>query len=287
MIFKEFLFLHHVWWTPRKYTKAEILRCLVHPVTIHIACSTTIHQRSRLFCLFCAIVGEPVPGVQSYDFIPIMQREGPQASASGAQASGQGNCTMQEVLQDFIISEFSETQLDALPLAPQAAAPTLPLAPQAAAPTLPLAPQSMAPIPPSVPWAAAPIPPLASQAMAPPSAFQAAVPPPALQALATGPVVSSMTFSPPIVNTDGTISRKMDQEGNNVTVTFSGNYEIASKKCKLIGSSAKLDTFRGQDMSQFLKGVAQFLSEVNLFQPTGPSACKVALHLLMGKAAKI
>ena len=42
-----------------------------------------------------------------------MQREDPQASASGAQASGQGNSTLQEALQDFQISEISETQLDA------------------------------------------------------------------------------------------------------------------------------------------------------------------------------
>ena len=30
------------------------------------------------------------------------------------------------------------------------------------------------------------------------------------------------------VNVDGTFSRKMDQVGNNVTVTFSSNHEIAS-----------------------------------------------------------
>ena len=62
---------------------------------------------------------------------------------------------------------------------------------------------------------------------------------------------------------------------------------MASKKSKLFGSSAKLDVFTGQDMSQFPEWVAQFLSGVNLFQPTEPSACKVALHLLRGKAAEM
>ena len=49
----------------------------------------------------------------------------------------------------------------------------------------------------------------------------------------------------------------------------------------------KIDTFTGYDMNQFLEWVAQFLSGVNLFQRTKPSACKVALHLLRGKAAKM
>ena len=40
-------------------------------------------------------------------------------------------------------------------------------------------------------------------------------------------------------------------------------------------------------MSQFPEWVAQFLSGVNLFQPTEPSACKVPLHLLRGKAAEM
>ena len=292
-----------------------------------------------------------------------MQREDPQSSASCAQASGQGNRTLQEFLQDINLSEFSEAQLDAFinsltgpgiskvhfrklllyvlkfveynrakyerlktelqylkeelaslnddlmtvmvshripplpsapqaaaptqPSAPQAAAPTQPSAPQAAAPTQPSAPQAAAPAPPSVPRAMASIPPLASQATAAPVAFQAMVLSPALQAMATGPIVSSSTFSLPILNADGTISRKMDQVGNNVTVTFSGNDEMASKKSKLFGSSAKLDTFTGHDISQFPEWVAQFLSGVNLFQPMEPSACKVALHLLRGKAAEM
>ena len=40
-------------------------------------------------------------------------------------------------------------------------------------------------------------------------------------------------------------------------------------------------------MNQFLEWVAQLVSGVNLFQPTEPSACKVALHLLRGKAAEM
>ena len=42
-----------------------------------------------------------------------MQRDDAQASASGAQASGPGNRTLQEVLQDFSIFEFSEAQPEA------------------------------------------------------------------------------------------------------------------------------------------------------------------------------
>ena len=79
----------------------------------------------------------------------------------------------------------------------------------------------------------------------------------------------------------------MDQGGNNFTVTFSGNDDMASKKSKLFGSPAKLDIFTGKDMSQFHEWVAQFLSGVNLFQPTEPNACKVALHLLRRKAAEM
>ena len=63
--------------------------------------------------------------------------------------------------------------------------------------------------------------------------------------------------------------------------------EMASKISKLFGSSAKLDIFTGKDKSQFPEWVAQFLSGVNLFQPTEPTACKVALHLLRGKAAEM
>ena len=69
------------------------------------------------------------------------------------------------------------------------------------------------------------------------------VPPLASQVMVTGQVFSATTYSPPILNADGTISRKMDEVGNNVTVTFSGNEEMASKKSKLFGSSAELDTF--------------------------------------------
>ena len=170
------------------------------------------------------------------------------------------------------------------PSAPQAAATIPPLAPQATAPTLPKTSPAAALTLPIASRAAAPIPPLASQAMAPPSAFQAMAPPPAPQAMAIGPVVSS-TFCPAVVNADGTIYCKMDQVGNNVTVTFSGNDQMASKKSKLFGSSAKLDTFAGHDMSQFPEWVAQYLSGVNLFQPTEPSVCRVAL--LRGKAAEM
>ena len=118
---------------------------------------------------------------------------------------------------------------------------------------LPTAPQAMAQL-------------SAFQAMAQPSAFQAAAQPSAFQAVAPtlasqatmpGPFVAPAIFSPAILNAD------------------------------VFGSSAKLDTFTGHNMSQFPKWVAQFLSCVNLFQPTEPSACKVALHLLMGKAAEM
>ena len=47
------------------------------------------------------------------------------------------------------------------------------------------------------------------------------------------------------VDPDGTISRKMGQVGNNITVTFSSDDEIASQKAKLFGSLAKIDTFTG------------------------------------------
>ena len=48
-----------------------------------------------------------------------------------------------------------------------------------------------------------------------------------------------------------------------------------------------MDTFTGYDMNQFSEWVAQFLSGVNLYQPTKPQACRVALHLLRGKAAEM
>ena len=137
-------------------------------------------------------------------------------------------------------------------------------------------------------------PPLASQATSPPLASQATAPPLASQAMAP-PLVSqaisghvgATTYSPPVLNADGTISRRMDQVSNNAIVTFSGNEEMASKKSKLFGSSAKLDTFTGYDMNQFPEWVVQFLSGVNLFQPTEPNACRGALHLLRGKAAEM
>ena len=99
----------------------------------------------------------------------------------------------------------------------------------------------------------------------------------------TGPLADNLLT----INVDGTVSRKMDQVGNNVTVTFSSNDKIASRKAKIFGSSAKMDTFTGQDMNQFPTWVAQFLSGVNLYQPTEPQACRFALHLLRGKAAEM
>ena len=56
------------------------------------------------------VAAEPFLEVQSYDFLPIMQRDDVQASA--AQASEQ-NRTLQEVLQEFTISSYSEAQLNA------------------------------------------------------------------------------------------------------------------------------------------------------------------------------
>ena len=121
-----------------------------------------------------------------------------------------------------------------------------------------------------------------------PSAFQAVPPQPsAPQAAGMGYFAAPATFTPSIPNQDGTVSRRMDQVGNNVMVTFSGNDEMASKKAKLFGSSAKYDIFTGQDMSKFPEWVAQFLSGINLFQPTEPNACKIALHLLRDKAAEM
>ena len=185
------------------------------------------------------------------------------------------------------LNRFMATRQEPLPrvapvpnLPPPSMAPPLIMAPpptmasQPSLASLPTAQQATAPMPP------------ASLATAQPSAFQAAAPPFASQAI-PGPFVIPTVFSPAIVNVDGTISRKMDQVGNNITVTFSGNDEMASKKSKLFGSSAKLDIFTGKDKSQFPEWVAQFLSGINLFQPTEPNACKVALHLLRGKAAEM
>ena len=101
--------------------------------------------------------------------------------------------------------------------------------------------------------------------------------------LQVGPVADGILT----VNVDGRVSRKMDQIGNNVTVTFSSNDEIASRKAKICGSSAKMDTFTGYDMNQFPEWVAQLLSGVKLYQPTEPQACRFALHLLRCKAAEM
>ena len=134
---------------------------------------------------------------------------------------------------------------------------------------------------------AAPAPPMPSAHMAPafPPTSQAFDPTPsATQASGTG---SFAILPPAIQNLDGTVSRRMDQVGNNALVTFSGNDEMASKKAKLYGASAKYDIFTGHDMSQFPEWVAQFMSGLNLFQPTEPSACKIALQLMRGKAAEM
>ena len=40
-------------------------------------------------------------------------------------------------------------------------------------------------------------------------------------------------------------------------------------------------------MSQFPQWIAQFLSGINLYQPTEPQACRFALHLLRDKAAEM
>ena len=81
----------------------------------------------------------------------------------------------------------------------------------------------------------------------------------------------------PATSSDGTFVPRMGIAGNNIWVTFSSNDEIASQKVKLFGSLAKMDTFTGQDMSRFPEWVAQFLSGVNLYQPSEPQACRVAL----------
>ena len=85
------------------------------------------------------------------------------------------------------------------------------------------------------------------------AASQTATLPPLAPQQATTPaqVVDTTTYSPPVPNAAGTISRKMDQVGNNVIVTFSSDDEMASKKSKLFGSLAKMDTFTGYDMNQF------------------------------------
>ena len=91
----------------------------------------------------------------------------------------------------------------------------------------------------------------------------------------------------PAASSDSTFVRRTGIAGNNFWVTFSSNDKIASRKAKLFGSSAKMDTFTGQDMSRFPEWVAQFLYGVNMYQPSEPQACRVALHLLRGKAAEM
>ena len=105
--------------------------------------------------------------------------------------------------------------------------------------------------------------------------------------LAPGPQPDPVTDSVLTVNVDNTVSRRMGQIGNNVTVTFSCNDETAARKAKICGSSAKMDVFTGQDMSQFPQWIAQFLSGINLYQPTEPQACRFAVHLLRDKAAEM
>ena len=162
------------------------------------------------------------------------------------------------------------------------AVPTMATHPQATLPSMPaLAPQVSQATEPQASMASASVP-------VQPSAFQTYPPqPPAPQAAGLGYVAPPATFTPSIQNPDGTVSRRMDQIGNNVMVTLSGNDEMASRKAKLFGSAAKYDIFTGQDMSKFPEWVAQFLSGVNLFQPTEPNACRIALHLMKDKAAEM
>ena len=69
--------------------------------------------------------------------------------------------------------------------------------------------------------------------------------------IAAPPAPNRPRPNPAIPSDDGTFTRRMGIAGNNVWVTFSSNDEIASKKAKLFGSSARMDTFNGQDMSRF------------------------------------
>ena len=134
--------------------------------------------------------------------------------------------------------ETQQEQLARVAPVPSTTKPTMTTQPFAA--SLPSASLATAPMP-SVPAAAAlppafqaQAPPLASQAM--PPAFQAQAPPLASQATGLGPFAVPAYISPAIRNPDGTILRRMDQVGNNVTVTFSGDDDIASKRAKLLGS---------------------------------------------------
>ena len=141
--------------------------------------------------------------------------------------------------------------------------------------------QATAPMPPAS-LATASQPPV-SMTRAQPSGFQAAASPFDQQAM-PGPLGAPASFSPAVINPDDSISRKMDQVGNNVTVTFSGDNETASKSPDFL---ALPPNWTFSQVKTFPEWVAQFLSGVNLFQPTEPNACKTALHLLRGKAAEM
>ena len=90
-----------------------------------------------------------------------------------------------------------------------------------------------------------------------------------------------------LVNADNTYSCLMGHVGNNVRVTFSSDDETTPRKAKFLGSSTKMDIFTGLDMSQFPQWVAQFLSGINLLQPTESHACRMALALLRNRAAEM
>ena len=144
-----------------------------------------------------------------------------------------------------------------------------------------LATQPTIPQPANVP-ALAPQPPLTPSVF--PAPAPSGPPPSASQATGMGP----FPILPPAVrNLDGTVSRRMDQVGNNALVTFSEDDEKAAKRAKLFGASSKYDTFTGHDMNQFPEWITQFISGINLFQPTEPNACKIALQLMKGKAAEM
>ena len=166
-----------------------------------------------------------------------------------------------EVLQERLPPVAPVPRVPAVPAVAtqpfQATLPAMPtMATQPSQATMPASP-AVATQPPQASAAMANVPPSATY----PSAFQA-VPPQlsAPQAAGTGFFAAPATFTLSIRNNDGTVSRRMDQVGNNVMVTFSGNDDMASKKAKLFGSSAKYDIFTGQDMSKFPEWVAQFLS---------------------------
>ena len=167
-----------------------------------------------------------------------------------------------------------------IPAPPELA--TQPVMPAVAPPPMPSVVTAPASQPmPSVVTAPAPQPrPLAPAASAP-------APDPMPSVSQTTGMGSFSILPPAVCNHDGTVSRRMDQVGNKALVTFSEDDDMAAKKAKLFGASAKYDIFTGQDMNQFPEWVAQFLSGINLFQPTEPNACKIALQLMRGKAAEM